>query len=482
MLEAGASADAYQLWLMQEEAKIRESAFQGSKRFCLDDIMDNPDLVNAAKQELAPKIPAPVSRPPVSPRVSMADSMVSVAESRVSRLEHMISVSENLDRDADKDAQVGSVELKTLLQRLQLGKKACIDLISYLKRLHRTETLYCASLMESAKQGVSNLGEKDGFREVTQAVIELPIKIHNAHSAIAQKLTDSIEQVEEVIKGINGLVKELESYPKKMAKDIKVKKIALSRSKLRHEVLCRKLEHVSEDDAAANRAVSDPWFTEGQVAHNYTQLIQGQANVRKLLRNAYEKVTEMETSRLETAKQVVTTLVNCYGHSITQAVQPFTRTMYMTLQEIDVDEEVDDLTQNAASNHYSERQIQSHHSEEEMMKCEEVFNSPDIVYQGTLQVLAKDAMIWTNGHFVLTRGGLYWFLNKNDASHPDDFISMSRTRIEQVKAPLIKLMEKGPNPLNGARSVVLKAPTIEDCANWTSHLRENIASFNGMRK
>eukprot|EP00210_Caulerpa_lentillifera_P002165 g2079.t1 len=484
--EADALADAYQQWLMQEEAKIRESAVQGSRRFVFQDIMDNPDLANAAKQELAPKTaPTAAPRAPVTPRLSTAGSMISLADSRVSRLEHMVSLSENLDRDADKDAQVGSTELGNLLQRLKLGKKACQGLLNYVRKLHKTESLYCAALIDCIRPGAggkSVIKERGRFSEATESLIALPVKVHSAHSATGLKLSNFIKQVEDVLKQVNGLIKELESYPMKMAKDIKMKKIALSRSKLRHEVLCKKLVQVDEEDSTATRAASDPWFTEGQVAHNYTQLIHGQANVQKLLANAYEKVFQIEIIRLKTAKQVIAGLLDAYGYSISEVVQPFAEEVSVALQQIDLDDEIVDLKQGAESSQQSERMFISASTDEEIKRFHEVFQSPDIVYQGTLQILDKDDIAWKTGHFVLTRSGLYWFLNKNEASHPDKFISLSRTSIEQVKAPLIKLIEKGPNPLSSSQSFVLKAPSIESCADWTMHFRERAASFSGMKK
>lgn len=448
----------------------------------MQDIMDNPDIANAAKQEMAPKIVPPVVRQPLTPQGSNAESMISLADSRVSRLEHMLSVSENLDRDADKDTQVGAVELRNLLERLKLGRKACSDLLNLVQKLYRTETTYCASLLECSRPNVANLGETFGFREATESLCELPMKIRGAHTMVAQTLAGSVTQLDLILKKINKLIKELESHPTKLAKDMKMKKIALSRSKLRHEVLCKKLEKLSEDDAAANHAESDPWFTEGQVAHNYTQLIAGQANVRKLLTSAYEKVTETEVQRLQTTKNVIALLLHTYGSSMDEVVKPFIAGISGSLSDVAVDDEIDDLKRSGLSSQQSEQQLRSQCSEEEMMKCHEIFHSPDILHQGALQLLEKDSMLWIPAHFVLTRAGLYWFLNQNEGSRPNDFISLSKTSMEQVKAPMFKLVEKGNAYLGGFRSVVLKAASIDECFDWTVDLREALAHFGGGRK
>eukprot|EP00210_Caulerpa_lentillifera_P000636 g615.t1 len=475
-------ADKYQEWLMIQEAKIREDAVQGAQRFSVQDIMNNPDLENAAKLELAPKLVPPVVRPPLTPQASNADSMISLAESRVSRLEHMLSVSEDLDRDAEKDTQVGANELQNLLGRLKFGKTACTGLLNLVQKLYRTETMYCASLLECSRPNVINLGETVGFREATDLVCELPMKIRGAHTMVAQTLAGSATQLDTVLKKISSLVKELESYPTTVAKDMKTKKLALCRSKIRHEVLCRKLEKLNEDEVAANHAARDPWFTEGEVAHNYTRLVEGQANVRKMLSIAYQKVKEMEVQRLQTSKDVIALLLHTYGCSIDEVVTPFTRGVIDSLSEIAVEDEVEDLKRNGETSQQSEQQLRSQCSEEEMMKCHEIFHSPDILNQGSLQLLNKDEMLWVTGHFVLTRAGLYWFLHQNEGSRPDDFISLSKTDLEQVKAPLFKLKEKGGTYLGGARSVVLRAATVEECFNWTVDLREAIAHFAALRK
>lgn len=107
-------SDVYERQLM-EEAKKLEAASQKEYRFSMQDIFNNPALEDAAKQELR-------ERPPVASSLSNGESVISLADSRVSHLEQTVCNSENLDRDADRDLQAGHVEISTLLDRLNIGK------------------------------------------------------------------------------------------------------------------------------------------------------------------------------------------------------------------------------------------------------------------------------------------------------------------------------------------------------------------------
>jgi len=99
-----------------EEAKKLQEASQKEYRFNIQDLLNNPALEDAAKQELQKE------HVPLTPTISNADSVISVAESRVSHLERTVNNSENLDRDADRDLQAGNIEIQGLLDRLNAGK------------------------------------------------------------------------------------------------------------------------------------------------------------------------------------------------------------------------------------------------------------------------------------------------------------------------------------------------------------------------
>lgn len=104
----------YERQLLEEAKKLQEAS-QKEYRFSIQDIFNNPALEDKAKQELR-------ERPPVTDSQSNAESVISLADSRVSHLEQTVCNSENLDRDADRDLQAGQVEISTLLDRLNIGR------------------------------------------------------------------------------------------------------------------------------------------------------------------------------------------------------------------------------------------------------------------------------------------------------------------------------------------------------------------------
>ena len=242
------------------------------------------------------------------------------------------------------------------------------------------------------------------------------------------------------------------------------------------------MESIEEKGIGANRGGDDPWLTEGQVAHDYTQLVSGQVSVKKALASAYENVTELELLRLHTSKNVISSLVQSYGSAIDECVVPFVTDINKALLVVDAEEEVVDLKKSKRNSQISEQTLRTQCADQETTKCGELFTSPDIVRQGVLQVMDEESRSWVNARFVLTKAGLYWFMNENTGPLPDDHLTLARTTIEQAKSPGLKLVQEGSRYFSWKRGVILKAPTTEEYCEWAIALREAIQSANGRAK
>lgn len=465
--------DVYERQLL-EEAKKREAAAQEYSRFSMQDIFNNPALEDAAKQELR-------ERPPVTPSLSNGESVISLADSRVSHLEQTVCNSENLDRDADRDLQAGHVEISTLLDRLNIGKTSCMHLLKFVQKLYQAEVSYSRNLLSVSRLNMSNIGHTDGFRYASECLCELPMSVRSAHSKIAQTLAESESSLNGVIVKIKKLSDELVVESPKLTEFVRSKRSALSKSKSRHQVAYKQMESIAEH-RTASRKIDDPWFTEGQMAHDYTQLISGQVNLKKALTSAYERVAEVEKQRLQVSKDVISSLVDSYGTTIDDCVVPFVRDINKALLVLDEDEEVTDLKKSKRNSQISEQALRMQYEEQETMKFGELFTSPDIIRQGPLQVLDEETRAWVNARFVLTKAGLYWFLTENTTPRPDDSLVLARTSIEQAKAPGLKLVQDGTSYFSWKRAVILRASSIDEYCEWAIALREAIQNIIGSRK
>lgn len=241
------------------------------------------------------------------------------------------------------------------------------------------------------------------------------------------------------------------------------------------------MESIAETRLTSSRSLNDPWLTEGQVAHDYTQLISGQVNLKKALTRAYERATEVEHLRLQTAKAVITTLIQCYGTAIEENVVPFVVDIEKALFVLDPEEEILDLKKSKRSSQISEQALTTQFAEQETTKCGELFTSPDIIRQGPLQILDEETRAWKNARFVLTKAGLYWFMPENSTPCPDDYLMLARTSIEQAKAPGLKLVQEGSTLFSWRRAVILRASSIDEYCEWAIALREAIQALMGRK-
>lgn len=281
---------------------------------------------------------------------------------------------------------------------------------------------------------------------------------------------------------IRTLSEQLAAQSPKLTEFVRSKRSALSKSKSRHQIAYKQMESISEHRSNSIRMIDDPWLTEGQVAHDYTQLISGQVNLKKALASAYEKVAEVETQRLQTAKNVISSLVQSYGTVIDDCVIPFVTDINKALVVVNEEEEVLDLKKSKRNSQISEQALRMQYSDQETTKVGELFTSPDIIRQGPLQVLDEETRAWVNARFVLTKAGLYWFLNENNGPRPDDYLALARTSIEQAKAPGLKLVQDGTSYFSWKRAVILRASSIDEYCEWAIALREAIQAITGVRK
>ena len=205
--------DDYERQLMEEAKKLQEAS-QKEYRFSMKDIFNNPALEDAAKQELRER---PV---PLTPTMSNAESVISIAESRVSHMEQTICNSENLDRDADRDLQSGQIEISALLDRLNIGKtyghsncslysercvcssRSSLHLLKFVQKLHQVEEAYSRSLLSVSRMTMSNIGHTDGFRYASECLCELPMSVRSAHSKISQNLAECESSLTNVLQKI----------------------------------------------------------------------------------------------------------------------------------------------------------------------------------------------------------------------------------------------------------------------------------------
>jgi len=306
------------------------------------------------------------------------------------------------------------------------------------------------------------------------------MSVRSAHSKIAQTLAESESSLNGIIAKIKKLSEELVAESPKLTEFVRSKRSALSKSKSRHQFAYKQMDSIAEH-RSISRKIDDPWFTEGQMAHDYTQLISGQVNLKKALASAYERVAEVETQRLEVAKSVVSSLVHSYGSSINECVVPFVTDINKALMVVDEHEEVTDLKKSKRNSQISEQALRMQYEEQETTKFGELFTSPDIIRQGPLQVLDEETRAWVNARFVLTKAGLYWFMTENNTPRPDDSLVLARTSIEQAKAPGLKLVQDGTSYFSWKRAVILRASSIDEYCEWAIALREAIQSIIGRK-
>jgi len=241
------------------------------------------------------------------------------------------------------------------------------------------------------------------------------------------------------------------------------------------------MESIAESGESA-KLIEDPWLTESQVAHDYAQLISGQVTVKAVLTSGYEQVVDLEIQRLRTCKDVVASLVQIYGSAIDDCVVPFVSDVEKALLVLDPEEEAQDLKKGKRSSQVSERALRMQFAEQETNKTGELFMSPDIIRQGSLQVLNKESRSWVNVRCVLTKAGLYWFFEGNNGPRPDDFMVLGRTSIEQAKAPGLKLVQEGSGYFGSKRAVIFRASTVDEYCEWAISLREAIQDIKGLKK
>ena len=97
--------------------------------------------------------------------------------------------------------------------------------------------------------------------------------------------------------------------------------------------------------------------------------------------------------------------------------------------------------------------------------------------QGEMARWASGTGRWADCHFVLTRAGfLHWFAEMGSLT-PLDGVSLARCSFEDGEAPGFRLIETSTRLFAQPRTLVFRAPSVEDCCEWAIALREMIAQL-----
>ncbi|KAF6255933.1 hypothetical protein COO60DRAFT_1531877 [Scenedesmus sp. NREL 46B-D3] len=110
---------------------------------------------------------------------------------------------------------------------------------------------------------------------------------------------------------------------------------------------------------------------------------------------------------------------------------------------------------------------------------QELFCSPEIIRQGTMELWQPKSSSWGGAHFVLTRAGfLHWFRSMDDVAPQEPPLNLCRCSFEAGAAPVFHLVEAGSGGWlvgRGSRKITLQAASVEECCEWAIALRESIA-------
>lgn len=259
------------------------------------------------------------------------------------------------------------------------------------------------------------------------------------------------------------------------------KRGALSKAIVGHENACR----VTDPDCGKPPpgGKSDPWLTEGKLAQGHTDLLQAQYTFRTFLASAFSHVRDAETFRLQVTKHVMESLMHTYGSAVMKLILPYTTNLEKVVNVLDPDQEILDLMATADSHGSAANSLEVLHAEEESLRCGDLFSSPDIVRQGTLEVRESGSPHWYPSHFVLTQAGfLYWFSGKKPGSVPTDSINLAKSSFAGGDPPEFKILEGTQGLFGSKRTIVFKAATIEDCCEWAISIRETLAEVKQQRK
>ncbi|GMH33992.1 hypothetical protein BSKO_01826 [Bryopsis sp. KO-2023] len=464
-----AEDDILEQKLLEEAQKHKSQTFT---RFSLSDIADNPDLAKAAKLELTGKSED-------GDAVSVVES-IGDAASRITDLERVRFTADSADRDAGRESQAGMEEVDLLVKRLELGKKSVNNMLKLVMKLHQVEIGYSRSLIAVARMAVPNIGSSEGCKVAADGMAELPMVVGGAHSVISQTLVECETKLRSAMNKIKVVSDELSLQSQKVHGILTNKRGALTRAISGHEQACK----VSPDEPNAPPSTGlDPWLTEGKLAQGHTQLLEAQFTLRSFLASAFGHVRDVETHRLQVAKQVMSSLMKCYGASVEGTIVPYTTNLEKVIGVVDIDQEILDLSQTADAHATAAKGMEVMHVEEETLRCGDLFSSPDIIRQGSLEVRETGSMNWSTGHFVLTQSGfVYWFLGARAGAIPSDSINLGKSSFAGGDAPEFKIVEGSGMGLFGTkRTMVFKAPSVEDCCEWAISIRETLAEVKSRR-
>lgn len=250
------------------------------------------------------------------------------------------------------------------------------------------------------------------------------------------------------------------------------KRGALTRAITGHAQACKV---VTNSQIFSPNAKVDPWLTEGQLARGHTDLIEAQYTLRTFLASAFSHVRDAETLRIQVTKHVLQSLMRCYGSAVEQIILPYTNNLEKVVGLMDPDQEILDLSATVDSHAKMAGNMEVQHAEEESLRCGDLFSSPDIIRQGELESRETGCVEWSQSHFVLTQAGfLYWFTGKRAGSVPTDSINLSRSSFTGGNPPEFKISETVQGIFSSKRTLVFRAPTVEDCCEWAISIREII--------
>lgn len=80
--------------------------------------------------------------------------------------------------------------------------RSCMQLYKLIQRMHQAELTYSRSLIGIARTNVSNIGNTEGAKYISQGIGELPMIIGEAHSKISCILVEAESKLKTVLYNI----------------------------------------------------------------------------------------------------------------------------------------------------------------------------------------------------------------------------------------------------------------------------------------
>ncbi|GFH30688.1 PH domain-containing protein, partial [Haematococcus lacustris] len=207
---------------------------------------------------------------------------------------------------------------------------------------------------------------------------------------------------------------------------------------------------------------------------------------RSFLNTAFSQAKDLEAARLELVQQVLATASEVY-QAAALPLQPELQRMaqacaapcvWGTLGADQAGQQLSELTKAAATASEAAGMLAARQAESMQAASAELFCSPEIVFQGPLELWEEAAGRWQPGHAVLTRAGFLHWLRGDGCLPPACSIALARAQLESSQPPLITL-NAGPSQqaagwgvlgsLLGAlrvRRLTLRAPSTDSCCEW----------------